>query len=775
MAFCIECGMKLPQNAKFCANCGTKVGVQGEYIDVNSEHHVENKTNIDQKPKFKTKDKEKKFVIKSQEVVFREPTTQIIEIRREFYQTAYENIKDFESFYDNHIHTLDDLFGIGFEKYTSLLNNSLKLGVKTLFLYGIHDIDIACLAECEGYDSTWEEVAEDAQSIRDMAANLNSYREKQRSSRSYWEGGGFGVSGAIKGAVTAGAMNAVMGMFRGIGDAITDSSDKKKFQKMQLDYIKTSDAKFMLLCGLWSYCCDLGLTVTKILVEHGILTGYGTDYDTIDAKLNNYKTMYLDDEISEEEITDYIYRGIQEWPFFIEYYKVLFTWGWVVRDDIENLLDYLGMKEFMFSYLHIISLELIEYAKTESESTIEEIEYKIDYIEAFAEDDPAINEDEYIQKLKEKKENLQEKEEIDSLKLSIKKISAMPRETLEDLYNQYRLIEELRNKAEYTTDSFFNEYITPLKDMAFRMQVASILEKYYLQIATCSGFSLVGAINPRQLMNAKKTNFPQIDIDRVIGFYDTTIMLNGKDGYIFTDTELYFRESFYEAEKLSYNQIKSVSLLKSGKIDAKNVLLFELMNGQEIKLVNTMINKTPLCKFFAELLLYRDNPFIRFGALDKLHEGKEQKKNAEQYNMERETCTDIRVLFNKYYKDIPVYSSSFYIKGAIPSKKLCAAISKYASGVDSDSIIGLYDTTVFGSAKEGYLFTDKEIYYKDATMNRSDVIVYNDISDLIVVEKGVRDCDNILYITLMNGEKKILHSTYVNKTPLYNFLKEIIG
>ena len=48
-------------------------------------------------------------------------------------------------------------------------------------------------------------------------------RTAQRAGRSRWEGGGFGVKGAIKGAATAGAMNAVTDIFRGISDFSKDS------------------------------------------------------------------------------------------------------------------------------------------------------------------------------------------------------------------------------------------------------------------------------------------------------------------------------------------------------------------------------------------------------------------------------------------------------------------------------------------------------------------------------------------------------------------------
>lgn len=56
----------------------------------------------------------------------------------------------------------------------------------------------------------------------------NEYMEKRtqkeynRANRSQWMGGGFGITGAIKGAAQAAVLNAATGVVRGIGDGISD-------------------------------------------------------------------------------------------------------------------------------------------------------------------------------------------------------------------------------------------------------------------------------------------------------------------------------------------------------------------------------------------------------------------------------------------------------------------------------------------------------------------------------------------------------------------------
>lgn len=55
----------------------------------------------------------------------------------------------------------------------------------------------------------------------------------------------------------------------------------------------------------------------------------------------------------------------------------------------------------------------------------------------------------------------------------------------------------------------------------------------------------------------------------------------------------------------------------------------------------------------------------------------------------------------------------FYLGGRIPEKKLRGAIGSYASQVDPQTVLLLQDNTVFGSAKIGFLFTNKSIYWRN--------------------------------------------------------------
>lgn len=126
-------------------------------------------------------------------------------------------------------------------------------------------------------------------------------------------------------------------------------------------------------------------------------------------------------------------------------------------------------------------------------------------------------------------------------------------------------------------------------------------------------------------------------------------------------------------------------------------------------------------------------------------------------------------IMRKYLGNI-VNGFAYHIKGDIPSKKIDNAIKKFASGIDRTSIIGFYDTTVMGNGKNGYIFTDDKVYYLD-TLEKPKKFWYDDIKTVRITNTYKKDCDRVLEITQYDGEKITISSSFLNKTPLKEFLE----
>lgn len=130
-------------------------------------------------------------------------------------------------------------------------------------------------------------------------------------------------------------------------------------------------------------------------------------------------------------------------------------------------------------------------------------------------------------------------------------------------------------------------------------------------------------------------------------------------------------------------------------------------------------------------------------------------------------------LLKKYYTKIQTISG-FQIGNDISRKKLDNAKKKFASGLDESTVIGFYDTTVAGSGKSGYLFTDTKVYYLEV-LEKPKKIWYDDIEDIELYDIANKDCNNELQIKLYDGTKIDWTSIYLNKTPLYRFFKELLA
>lgn len=129
-------------------------------------------------------------------------------------------------------------------------------------------------------------------------------------------------------------------------------------------------------------------------------------------------------------------------------------------------------------------------------------------------------------------------------------------------------------------------------------------------------------------------------------------------------------------------------------------------------------------------------------------------------------------VMSKYLSAIADMQNSTYIQNEIPVKKIEGAIQTFAKGVDKNSILGLYDTTLFGSGTQGYLFTDDKLYYHE-TFEKPKKLWYDDIKELILENINKDDHKRSLKVALVDGSIIVFTSTFLNKTPLKLFLDEM--
>ena len=132
---------------------------------------------------------------------------------------------------------------------------------------------------------------------------------------------------------------------------------------------------------------------------------------------------------------------------------------------------------------------------------------------------------------------------------------------------------------------------------------------------------------------------------------------------------------------------------------------------------------------------------------------------------------DIIKILGKYYLKIKT-EFDFQIGDSVSLKKIENAKNKFASGVSSESVVGLYDTSLFGTGKVGYLFTDTKIYYLE-DFSSPKKIWYDEIKNIILLGEEKKDYNNELSFELSDGSSVSWKSTYLNKTPLLDFFRDL--
>lgn len=131
---------------------------------------------------------------------------------------------------------------------------------------------------------------------------------------------------------------------------------------------------------------------------------------------------------------------------------------------------------------------------------------------------------------------------------------------------------------------------------------------------------------------------------------------------------------------------------------------------------------------------------------------------------------DKKIDVMKKYLGKIVTGFTYHLGGKIPTQIIENAVKKFAFGMDSTSIIGFYDTTLKGSGKNGYIFTDDKIYYLD-TLDKPHKLWYDEIKSMRITDEHKKDYNSSLEITQYDGTKVIINSCFLNKTPLKEFLQ----
>lgn len=261
---------------------------------------------------------------------------------------------------------------------------SIQLCIDTLIQHHVMIVDAARFEEMyphsteiwtEAYLHLYDQYAE---IVMDQKA-LDKYRVARRQGRARWSGGGFGLSGAIKGAATAGVLNIVTGaghmLFNGVGKLISSVATSAQKNKIY----RSSETYESLSKGVWNAVFFLHYGLIDCLSKTGAdcdpLNGSVSDADAQDAVavLHNAESI-SDPDLCRSALID----AFQKNPYQSDWYLyVLNRFG----DDgsLNSLAKYFGV-----SALEEEKLRLLEsYAESLPLSNEEEAQAAISKIQEY--------------------------------------------------------------------------------------------------------------------------------------------------------------------------------------------------------------------------------------------------------------------------------------------------------------------------------------------------------------------------------------------------------
>jgi len=128
-------------------------------------------------------------------------------------------------------------------------------------------------------------------------------------------------------------------------------------------------------------------------------------------------------------------------------------------------------------------------------------------------------------------------------------------------------------------------------------------------------------------------------------------------------------------------------------------------------------------------------------------------------------------------ENIKSIGRDIYVVPDIPEKKLNNALKSYGDNVSYESVLALYDDTLFGSASDGFLFTgEKMLHNKYGTFFYSDIESVEYIEEITTNNKGKEKKEEWIIIKTKDGKTHKL--TYglmnIDKKKFTDFLKKII-
>ena len=250
--------------------------------------------------------------------------------RSKYYKMTEKTVADFTDQYKKKFSDIEQVIENCMDVYLNCLFSMVKAAIGDLITNKVFDIDsgkfLTALMKPQNGCLRGEKVLEVLEDkfidIIDDQAKKNAYRTARRQGRSRVVGGGYGLGGAVKGMVTAGAINAGTGMVHGaanlVGSAFSSIGAGMKKASLFSDTNTFNDFR----TALEADCHDVLFTLVNFLKNKVRIKAVSTaDERNADILLENMSRAAF----PQSEILDTAITMILKNPYKEDYYHFLIS------------------------------------------------------------------------------------------------------------------------------------------------------------------------------------------------------------------------------------------------------------------------------------------------------------------------------------------------------------------------------------------------------------------------------------------------------------------
>lgn len=273
-------------------------------------------------------------------------------LKKEIYKIEDKVDSEFAKKYYKKFANMDEVIAGIREFAYGYVYEAVEVGIQILNNNGVHTYNLSKFIDefhfqiTNGLDQMIELVEDEYLEIIEDQAAAAEYRQARKDARGRWQGGGFGIEGAVKGAVTAGAANMASGAAHSLVNAIGNAgssivaSQKKKqmYDKESYNYVTYMSGISSAIEGV----LDGVATVLENNTDMSVIIPKkdSASMDTYQSIIDNIKKNYI---TGHDAIMKECCNIIIDNPYYFDAYDQIMLLCADPNHEIEDMTLYFGI------------------------------------------------------------------------------------------------------------------------------------------------------------------------------------------------------------------------------------------------------------------------------------------------------------------------------------------------------------------------------------------------------------------------------------------------